>query len=60
MDEQISCDQLYLSKVRVVFYRFILLSELAHKILINVTTQVGRERQRYDFDDYDVPQKFNI
>ncbi|XP_004489594.1 COP9 signalosome complex subunit 3 [Cicer arietinum] len=35
MDEQIACDQLYLSKV-------------------------GRERQRYDFDDYDVPQKFNI
>ncbi|CAI8594015.1 unnamed protein product [Vicia faba] len=34
-DEQIACDQLYLSKV-------------------------GRERQRYDFDDYDVPQKFNI
>ncbi|KAK7338315.1 hypothetical protein VNO77_18921 [Canavalia gladiata] len=35
MDEQISCDQLYLSKV-------------------------GRERQRYDFDDFDVPTKFNI
>ncbi|CAJ1947596.1 unnamed protein product [Sphenostylis stenocarpa] len=35
MDEQISCDQLYLSKA-------------------------GRERQRYDFDDFDVPQKFNI
>nr|AFK44725.1 unknown [Medicago truncatula] len=34
-DEQISCDQLYLSKV-------------------------GRERQRYDFDDYDVPTRFNI
>ena len=34
-DEQISCDQLYLSKA-------------------------GRERQRYDFDDFDVPQKFNI
>ncbi|KAK7316115.1 hypothetical protein VNO77_34842 [Canavalia gladiata] len=35
MDEQMSCDQLYLSKA-------------------------GRERQRYDFDDFDVPQKFNI
>ncbi|XP_061363449.1 COP9 signalosome complex subunit 3 [Gastrolobium bilobum] len=35
MDEQISCDQLYLSKA-------------------------GRERQRYDFDDFDVPTKFNI
>lgn len=23
-------------------------------------SQVGRERQRYDFDDYDVPTKFNI
>ncbi|KAL5186956.1 COP9 signalosome complex subunit 3 [Glycine soja] len=34
-DEQISCDQLYLSKA-------------------------GRERQRYDFDDFDVPQKFNV
>ncbi|KAK7410764.1 hypothetical protein VNO78_01838 [Psophocarpus tetragonolobus] len=34
-DEQISCDQMYLSKA-------------------------GRERQRYDFDDFDVPQKFNI
>ncbi|OIV90118.1 hypothetical protein TanjilG_01572 [Lupinus angustifolius] len=35
VDEQISCDPMYLSKV-------------------------GRERQRYDFDDFDVPQKFNI
>ncbi|XP_027350843.1 COP9 signalosome complex subunit 3 isoform X2 [Abrus precatorius] len=35
MDEHISSDQLYLSKV-------------------------GRERQRYDFDDFDVPTKFNI
>ncbi|KAI4350543.1 hypothetical protein L6164_004990 [Bauhinia variegata] len=36
MDEQISCDQLYLSKA-------------------------GRERQRYDFDDFDtVPQRFTI
>ncbi|KAJ7974766.1 COP9 signalosome complex subunit 3 [Quillaja saponaria] len=36
MDEQISCDQLYLSKA-------------------------GRERHRYDFDDFDsVPQRFNI
>ncbi|KAJ7970690.1 COP9 signalosome complex subunit 3 [Quillaja saponaria] len=36
MDEQISCDQLYLSKA-------------------------GRDRQRYDFDDFDsVPQRFNL
>ncbi|XP_054790111.1 COP9 signalosome complex subunit 3-like [Prosopis cineraria] len=36
MDERISCDQVYLSKV-------------------------GRERQRYDMDDFDtVPTKFNI
>ncbi|KAK7266906.1 hypothetical protein RIF29_19567 [Crotalaria pallida] len=35
MDEQISCDHLYLSKA-------------------------GRERQRYDFDDFDVPTRFNI
>lgn len=36
MDELMSCDNLYLSKV-------------------------GRERQRFDFDDFDgVPQKFNI
>ncbi|KAG6659680.1 hypothetical protein CIPAW_03G052200 [Carya illinoinensis] len=36
MDEQISCDPLYLAKA-------------------------GRERQRFDFDDFDtVPQKFNI
>ncbi|KAK6928491.1 Proteasome component (PCI) domain [Dillenia turbinata] len=36
MDENISCDPLYLAKV-------------------------GRERQRYDFDDFDsVPQRFNI
>ncbi|XP_057437467.1 COP9 signalosome complex subunit 3 [Lotus japonicus] len=35
MDEQISCDQLYLSKA-------------------------GRERPRYDSDDFDVPAKFNI
>ena len=26
-----------------------------------VTLQVGKERQRFDFDDFDgVPQKFNI
>ncbi|KAM0022695.1 putative proteasome component (PCI) domain, winged helix DNA-binding domain superfamily [Helianthus debilis subsp. tardiflorus] len=36
MDESMSCDPLYLSKV-------------------------GRERQRFDFDDFDnVPQKFNL
>ncbi|KAK9061677.1 hypothetical protein SSX86_018860 [Deinandra increscens subsp. villosa] len=36
MDESLSCDPLYLSKV-------------------------GRERQRFDFDDFDnVPQKFNL
>lgn len=36
VDEQISCDPLYLAKV-------------------------GKERQRFDFDDFDsVPQKFNI
>ncbi|CAN1725361.1 COP9 signalosome complex subunit 3 [Linum perenne] len=36
MDEQMSCDPLYLAKA-------------------------GRERQRFDFDDFDpVPQKFNI
>lgn len=60
-DEQISCDQLYLSKVCLTV--FILLSKLPCKILLtnkSDCTQAGRERQRYDFDDFDVPQKFNI
>jgi len=61
MDEQISCDQLYLSKVCVQLLGY--LNICVNYFLTNkrdLRAQAGRERQRYDFDDFDVPQKFNI
>jgi hypothetical protein len=70
MNENISCDPLFLGKVvyfhiiswtccNIFFCFFIELVVIL--FIITAYFQVGRERQRFDFDDFDpVPQKFNI
>lgn len=65
IDEQISCDPLYLAKVNPShLFTFSTDWFITYCLLITqyiVHSQAGRERQRFDFDDFDsVPQKFNI
>lgn len=61
MDENISCDPLYLAKVRSLFLGSTRKLIWLVSLMASVCFQVGRERPRFDLDDYDsVPQKFNI
>lgn len=65
-----SCDPQYLAKVSLSLPFVFIFAELVcinylitdHTIRVYyVYVQAGRERQRFDFDDFDtVPQKFNI
>lgn len=61
MNENISCDPMYLAKV--AYFKLqdeqVVIPLMIHNL--PAYFQVGRERQRFDFDDYDpVPQRFNI
>lgn len=68
MDERMSCDPSYLAKVKpqwiimLVWESYgLILESFYSSNWIHLFCQVGRERQRFDFDDIEgVPQKFNL
>lgn len=59
IDEQISCDPAYVSKVSTVnYYCHLLLYRVVCDWFFNFS-QIGRERPKFDFDDFDsVPHRF--
>lgn len=62
MDELMSCDPMYLAKVKTLLKSSVTNSVIFSKFnLCLLAMQVGREKQRFDFDDFDsVPQKFTV
>ena len=63
MDEQISCDHAYLSRVCYVIshksqYSVVIIMTDVLDLCLLFCYQIGRDRSRYDLEDFDlVPQK---